>query len=74
MPTRLPMCDGELFIAKLEAAMEDNDCAFIEANMPRLEKLIAFYQDRSYELAKLQQRARVIRDRHEPPASRRITP
>lgn len=71
MPTRSPMDDGEPFIAKLEEAMEANDADFIEANLPQLEKLIGLYQDRIFELARLQGRAREIRDRHERPADKR---
>ena len=68
MSIRLPYKDGEPFIEKLEEAVEAGDADFIEANMKRLEGLIAQYQDRIYELARLQQRAREIREQHEPPA------
>ena len=71
MATKLPMHDGEPFIARLEQAVEEGDAEFIEANMPRLERSIAKLQDRIYELAKLQQRARLVREQHEPPASKR---
>ena len=37
--------------------------------MDRLEELIARFQNRVYRLTKLQQRAREIRDRHEPSSS-----
>lgn len=68
---KLPYRDGEPFIAKLEQGVEAGDADFIEANMPQLEKLIALYQDRIHELAQLQYRARLVRERHEPPASKR---
>jgi len=41
-------------------------------NMPRLERLIGLLQDHCHELAKLQYRAPVVRDRHEPPAEKRV--
>ena len=50
----------------------DEEAEFIEANMPRLECLIGLLQDRAYELAQLQYRARVVRDRHEPAAEKRV--
>ena len=67
MPERahLPSQDGEPFIAKLEEAQADGDADFVEPNMPRLEQMIALYQERIFEIARLQQRAREIRDRHE---------
>jgi hypothetical protein len=40
--------------------------------MPRIEALIAMFQERSFELAKMQQRLREVRDRHEPPAEQRL--
>ena len=43
----------------MEKAQEDGD---LDANMPRLEKLIAQHQDRAYELAQLQYRARMVRE------------
>jgi hypothetical protein len=39
--------------------------------MPRLEGLIARYVDRTHELARLQYRARMIREHHEPSAAMR---
>jgi hypothetical protein len=42
MTTKLSMQNGEPFIAKLEEAMEANDADFLEANLPRLEKLEQF--------------------------------
>jgi hypothetical protein len=72
MPTKPPMNDGEPFLAKLEAAIEAGDADFVEHNLPRLEQLIAQYQDRICELAKLQCRVREICDRHEPSAKRRL--
>ena len=73
MPTKLPMNDGEPLIARLEQSQEDGDADHVEGNMERLERLIAQYQDRVHELTDLQYRARLVRDRHEPPAQRRIT-
>ena len=66
--TQLGHLDGQPFIAKLEQAVEQGDADFIERNMPRLEKLIARLQDRAYELAPLQARAREAREQHEPSA------
>ena len=66
-----PYKDGEPFIAKLEEAVIEGDADFIEANMPRLETLIARLQDRAAELALLQYRARSVREQHEPPADKR---
>lgn len=71
MPDKLPMYDGELFLASLERMQEAGDAETVERNMPRLEALIAQYMDRSYELAQLQYRARQIRERHEPSAEKR---
>ena len=69
---KLPYLDGTPFITRMEQAIEAGDADFVEANMPRLESLIARYQDRIHELAQLQYRARLVRDRHEPPADKRI--
>ena len=70
--TRLPyLDDGEAFIANLERAIEAGDAEHVEQNMPRLECLIGLLQQRTHELARLQYRARLVRDRHEPPAERR---
>ena len=69
MPTQLGYLDGERFIAKLEEAVEAGDADYIEANMPRLESLIARLQERSAELTVLQYRARLVREQHEPPHS-----
>jgi hypothetical protein len=66
------MQDGEPFIARLEQAVEAGDADFIEANMPRLERLIGLLQERAHQLAQLQCRARLIRDAHEPPAAKRV--
>lgn len=66
------MHDGEAFIARLEQSIEEGNADHVEANMDRLERLIAQYQDRIYELTSLQYRARLIRDRHEPSAEKRI--
>ena len=60
------------FIAKLEQAIDEGNADFIEANMPRQEEIIGLLQDRSHELAQMQYRARVVRDRHEPPAEKRV--
>ena len=72
MPTRLPPDDGAPFIAMLELAAAAGDADIIEANMPRLERLIALYQEQIHELVKLEHAARAIRDRHEPPAGERL--
>ena len=58
-------------IASLERGIDDGRPDFIGANIPRLEKLIADLQEASLRLARLQHRARIVRDRHEPPARER---
>jgi len=63
--------DGELFLAKLEEAQAEGNTDFVAAHMPRLEQLIACYMDRTYELAQLQYRARMVREHHEPRAEMR---
>lgn len=63
--TQIGYLDGEKFIATMERASEEGDADFASANMPRLETLIGQLQDRAYELAELQGRARAVRDRHE---------
>lgn len=66
-PTRLPMQDGEPFIATLEQyGIEQADPDYVAANVPKLRKLIAALQERIHELTLLQYRARVILDKHEP--------
>ena len=67
MPAKLPIRDGEPFIAALEQAHAEGNAEFIERHMARLERLIAQYQDRTFELSKLQYRARQIRELHERP-------
>ena len=42
--------------------------------MPALENLIARLQARAHEIAEMQHRARIVRDRHEPPAEKRLAP
>jgi len=69
--TRLPPLDGKPFLAKLEEAQAEGDADHVERNMPRLEQMIGLYQDRAYEIAQLQYRARLVRDRHEPSAEKR---
>jgi len=73
MTTPLPPNDGNAWIRKLEQAQEEGRPDFIEENMPRIERLIARLQERAYEIAQAQYRLRVIRDRHEAPASKRVT-
>jgi hypothetical protein len=68
---KLPFQDGEPLIETCEKASEAGDADFIEANMDRLEDLIARFQDRVYQITKLQQRAREVRDQHEPSAKKR---
>ena len=69
--TTLGYLDGEPFLASLERAQADGDTEFVAAHMPRLERLVAQYQDRIYELSKLQYRARMIHEHHEPSAEMR---
>jgi hypothetical protein len=63
--------DGEPFIAALEQAQGAGHLDHVEANLPRLECLIARLQNRQIELAELQYRACQIRDMYEPRATRR---
>jgi len=70
--TKLPFQDGERFIETCEKAVQEGNADFISQNLPMLRKLIGQYQDRAYELAQLQQRARVIVDQHEPSAEERL--
>ena len=69
--TRLPYKDGEPLIRQLEEAFEAGDGDFIDANIDRLRALVARLQDRQYELAQLQYRARTILVKHEPAGDRR---
>ena len=73
MPAKLPPNDGRAFISGPEAMHGENETDFIEANMPTLERFVRQYQHRIYDLVKLQQRARGIRGRHEPPAEKRAS-
>ena len=72
MATRLPINDGEKFIAGLEAALAEGDVDHIERHLPRLERLILQYQNCIYELAQLQYRAMMVRERHEPAGGRKV--
>ena len=53
----------EPFLIALEQGQDRNDVAYLSANLPKLEKLIAELQEKQFRLAKLQYRARLIRDR-----------
>ena len=68
MQTDLGYRSDELFLTRLEAAQAEGDTDFVATHMPRLERLIACYMDRTRELAQLQYRARMIREHHEPSA------
>jgi len=63
--------DGEPFVTRLEQAQADGDTDFVAAHMPRLERLIVRYVDRTHALAQLQYRALMIRAHHEPSAEQR---
>lgn len=63
--TQIGHPDGERFIAALKRASQEGNADFVAANMDRLETLIAQLQDRGYEIAELQGRARVVWDKHE---------
>ena len=69
--THLGYRDGALFVAAMENAQEECDLEFVQANMPKLESLIAKYQERAYELAQLQYRARMVCEHHGPSADMR---
>lgn len=73
MRTRLGYRDGEAFIARMERAQADGDLDFVAANMKALEKLIGRLEDRSFELTQLQYRARMVREKHEPPGDRKAS-
>jgi hypothetical protein len=53
----------EPFLKALEKGQEEQNIQYLQANLPRLEQLIAELQERQTELAGLQYRARTIRDR-----------
>ena len=55
--------NAEPFPKAVEQGQEKNDVAYLSANLPKLEKLIAELQERSFQLADLAYRARSIRDR-----------
>ena len=59
-------------LADYQEAVAAGNADFIDANLARLEGLISLYQDRILDLAKLQYRARVIRDQHERSAADRL--
>ena len=69
-----PPQDGEPFVAKLEQPIEEGDADFVGANMPALENLIVRHQARAHGIPEMQHRARIVRDRHEPPAEKRLAP
>ena len=71
MQTDLGYLDGESSISHLERAQADGNLDFVTASMPRLEHLIASYQDRIYSLAQLQYRAQMVRRLHEPRSENR---
>ena len=55
----------------VEQTIGEGNADFVGANMPRLQELIGLLQERCHELAQLQYRARVVRDRHESAAGER---
>ena len=64
--TQIGYQDHERFIVvAMERAGDEGNAVFVAANTERLETLIRQLQDRAYELADLQYRARIIRDQHE---------
>ena len=65
MPVPSPL-RWEPFVARMEAASEGGDADFVAANMRRLEAVIAELMEYQYGLARLQHRARTVRERHEP--------
>jgi hypothetical protein len=65
------MDSGQSFLAQLEQSVADGNADTIGANVPALRKLIGQYQDRIFELANLQFRARQILEQHEPSADER---
>ena len=56
------------FVAKLEEAQAEGRPDLIAANMPRLARLIPECMEWQVKIAELEQRARIVRDRHEPRA------
>lgn len=67
---KLPMADGEPFIETCEQAASEGDADFIARSVPKLRRYVALYHRRICELSGLQQRAREIIEKHEPPAER----
>ena len=74
MPKTLPYHDGELFVARMEQALDEGDIEFLEKNMPRLERLIERIGDRQQELAEIAYRAMQVRAKHEPSGAGRRRP
>jgi hypothetical protein len=68
----LPIADGTAFLKTLEQAVEDGNPDLIAANLPKLKRYIRMYQDRIYQLAATQFRARTILEQHEPSAEDRL--
>jgi len=55
--------NAEPFSTALEQGQEENYVAYLPANLPKLEKLIAELQEKQFQLADLAYRARLIMDR-----------
>jgi len=68
----LPIADGVAFLKTLEQGVAEGDADLIAANLPKLKRYISMYQDRIYQLAATQFRARTILDQHEPSAADRF--
>jgi len=68
----LPIADGVAFLKTLEQAVSEGNADMIAANLPKLKEYISMYQERIYQLALAQQRARDILNQHEPSAADRL--
>lgn len=53
----------EPFLKAPQQGQEENDVAYLSANLPKLEQVIAELQEKQLEVADWQYRARLIRDR-----------
>ena len=68
----LPIADGTAFIETLEQAVEDGNADLISANLPKLKDYVTMYQNRIFQLAKIQFRACTILEQHEPTFEERM--
>ena len=55
-----------------DKAIAEGNPDFIAKALPKLKRYVALYQERSYQLAQVQQRARELIEQHKPAAMERI--